>query len=163
MAVQPLPAQAPGKTSVSGTAQVRKTGADSASDKDMFLKLMIAQLKNQDPSSPMDSKDMMASITQMSQVEQQMNQSKALASLALSQSVGMVDKTIQFTTTIKDADGNVMRDETVVGTVDHVTQKNGSVKLAVTVLGTLNDDGSVTPAGTNNIVSVDIDQVTMAG
>ena len=140
---------------------VRKTGSDSANDKEMFLKLLIAQLKNQDPSSPMDSKDMMQSITQMSQVEQQINQTKALTSLALTQSVGMVDKTIQFNTTIKDAEGNVLRDEIMAGKVDHVVQKDGAIKLAVQVLGKVNNDGSVTPATTNAIVSVDVNDVTL--
>lgn len=153
---------AEGISSVQRDIQIRKTGEESATDKDMFLKLLIAQLKNQDPSSPMDSKDMMANITQMSQVEQMMNQTKALSSLALSQSVGMVDKPIQFTQTLKDQNGNLSR-STVVGVVDHVTQANGQVKLAVTVKGTIDAQGFFVPTVTPTTVGVDIDQVTLVG
>jgi flagellar basal-body rod modification protein FlgD len=38
-------------------------------DKDTFLKLLVAQLSNQDPSSPMDTSDMMAQTTQLSMME----------------------------------------------------------------------------------------------
>ena len=39
-------------------------------DSDGFLKLLIAQLANQDPSSPMDTNQMMAQTTQLSMMEQ---------------------------------------------------------------------------------------------
>ncbi|MCL2454522.1 MAG: flagellar hook capping protein [Micrococcales bacterium] len=39
-------------------------------DSDGFLKLLIAQLANQDPSSPMDTQQMMAQTTQLSMMEQ---------------------------------------------------------------------------------------------
>lgn len=38
-------------------------------DKETFLKLLVAQLSNQDPSSPMDTSDMMAQTTQLSMME----------------------------------------------------------------------------------------------
>lgn len=43
--------------------------AQSESDSDMFMKLMIAQLQNQDPTSPADTNDFMQQISSMSQVE----------------------------------------------------------------------------------------------
>ena len=43
--------------------------ASGALDKDAFMKLMIAQLRNQDPSSPMDTSAMMAQTTQMTTME----------------------------------------------------------------------------------------------
>jgi flagellar basal-body rod modification protein FlgD len=49
-----------------GTASAAKTTLD----KDAFLKLLVAQLKNQDPSSPMDTSQMMAQTTQLSTMEQ---------------------------------------------------------------------------------------------
>jgi flagellar basal-body rod modification protein FlgD len=39
-------------------------------DKQAFLQLLTTQLRNQDPSSPMDSSDLMAQTTQMSTMEQ---------------------------------------------------------------------------------------------
>ena len=48
---------------------VASAGAQTL-DKDAFLKLLVAQLKNQDPSSPMDTSQMMAQTTQLSTMEQ---------------------------------------------------------------------------------------------
>ena len=39
-------------------------------DKDAFLKLLVAQLKHQDPTSPMDGKDLAAQLAQFTSVEQ---------------------------------------------------------------------------------------------
>jgi flagellar basal-body rod modification protein FlgD len=50
------------------TAQVVKTGSDK-SDKDMFMKLLVAQLKYQDPNSPTDSNAYMQQMATFSQVE----------------------------------------------------------------------------------------------
>jgi flagellar basal-body rod modification protein FlgD len=41
-----------------------------AMDKQMFLALLVAQLRNQDPSSPMDTNEMMAQSTQLASMEQ---------------------------------------------------------------------------------------------
>ena len=95
---------------------------------------MIAQLRNQDPSAPMDQKDMMAGITQMTQVEQFMNMSKSMESLALSQGVSMAGKEVEYTGPIM-SDGDVVGQRTYRGTVDHIVQKDGTVKLTVDVAG----------------------------
>lgn len=51
------------------TTKVVKPG-DGADEKDMFLKLMIEQLRHQDPFSPMDSTDMMTQLAQLNSVQQ---------------------------------------------------------------------------------------------
>lgn len=45
-------------------------------DKDAFLRLMLEQLKNQDPLSPMDNKDFMGQMAQFSSMEQMSNMVK---------------------------------------------------------------------------------------
>ncbi len=50
----------------------RTTTADTTSsdlDKQAFLELLVAQLRNQDPSNPMDSSQLMAQTTQLSTME----------------------------------------------------------------------------------------------
>ena len=53
--------------------------------KDAFLKLLVAQLKNQDPQNPADSSQMAAQLAQFSSVEQLTNISKTLDSQSTSQ------------------------------------------------------------------------------
>ena len=47
-----------------------KTKPDSLTSKDTFLKLLVAQLKNQDPTSPTDSTQFVGQLTQYSELEQ---------------------------------------------------------------------------------------------
>lgn len=112
-------------------ARVVGQNDDVASQKDMFLKLMIAQLKNQDPTSPMDQKDMMASITQFSQVEQLQNMTKAMETLSLSQGVNMIGKDVEYHYVLRNQDGTTMVDEYRSGTVAHIEQKGGAVTLVL--------------------------------
>lgn len=44
-------------------------------DSEVFMALLVAQLRNQDPSSPMDTNEMMAQQTQMASLEQLTNMS----------------------------------------------------------------------------------------
>jgi len=46
-----------------------KAKSQAAEDSEMFMKLMIAQLQNQDPTSPADTSDFMQQISSMSMVE----------------------------------------------------------------------------------------------
>lgn len=105
--------------------------SEAESQKDMFLKLMIAQLKNQDPTAPMDQKDMMASITQFSQVEQLQNMTKAMETLSLSQGVNMIGKSVEYHYVLRNEDGTTAVDEYRAGTVHHIEQKGGSVTLVL--------------------------------
>lgn len=50
-------------------ASTVKSASKSESDSQMFMKLMIAQLQNQDPTSPADTTDFMQQISSMSTVE----------------------------------------------------------------------------------------------
>ncbi|WP_396223244.1 flagellar hook assembly protein FlgD [Gemmatimonas sp.] len=50
----------------------------SAMGRDEFLKMLVAQLKNQDPLNPMDGKDMAAQLAQFSTVEQLIQMNKTL-------------------------------------------------------------------------------------
>ena len=67
-------------------------------DYQSFLKLLVAQMKNQDPTNPMDSTQYMAQLAAFSQVEQsvQMNTKldQMLQSSALAQADALIGRTI---------------------------------------------------------------------
>lgn len=69
--------------SVSTTPQTQSqtAGVSLAKNFDTFLTLLTTQLKNQDPTSPMDSKEFTQQLVQFSQVEQSINQNKNLEKL----------------------------------------------------------------------------------
>ncbi|MFZ1290315.1 MAG: flagellar hook capping FlgD N-terminal domain-containing protein [Melioribacteraceae bacterium] len=78
-------------TSTTSTAEYA-TESKSSLDKDAFLQLMIAQLKNQDPLEPMDGTDYSAQLAQFSSLEQLKNINDSLnnsidANYLLTQSV----------------------------------------------------------------------------
>jgi len=92
-------------------------------DKDTFLKLLVAQLSNQDPSSPMDTSDMMAQTTQLSMMESLSElQSSSREQFALQMRMSAADLVGQQVTW-KDADGATQTG--VVSAVDY----SGSVPV----------------------------------
>ncbi|MEK4629547.1 MAG: flagellar hook assembly protein FlgD [Solibacillus sp.] len=58
---------------------------NGALGKDAFLKILITQLQNQDPTSPMDDKEFIAQMAQFSSLEQMQNMTKAMEDLLVSQ------------------------------------------------------------------------------
>ncbi len=53
-----------------GSAATKKSSADALTSKDTFLKLLVAQIKNQDPTNPTDSTQFVGQLTQYSELEQ---------------------------------------------------------------------------------------------
>lgn len=62
---------------VDPSKKIRTTGNDKM-DKDAFMKLMLAQMKNQDPTNPLKSHEMAAQLAQFSSVEQMQNMNTTL-------------------------------------------------------------------------------------
>jgi flagellar basal-body rod modification protein FlgD len=71
-------------------------------DKDGFLKLLVAQLKSQDPMSAVSNEEIMGQMTQLSMVEQVTNLTKANEELVnrmqTSQALGLIGRTVAYTT-----------------------------------------------------------------
>jgi len=93
-------------STVTSTPQNQHTAsAPQTVDYQSFLRLLVAQMKNQDPTSPMESTDYVAQLATFSQVEQsvQMNSKleQILAASALSQAGGVIGREIT------SADGSV--------------------------------------------------------
>ena len=77
------------------------TTSSSSVDYNTFLQLLIAQMKNQDPTNPMDTSEYMSQFDQLSTVEQAMQTNSKLDALlssqSLSQANGLIGKTVSFT------------------------------------------------------------------
>jgi flagellar basal-body rod modification protein FlgD len=69
-----------------------------------FLKLLLAQMKNQDPTAPMDSTDYMAQLATFSQVEQSMIGNSKLDALLSSSALSQADSVIGRTVTSSDGE-----------------------------------------------------------
>ncbi|MEK1929065.1 MAG: flagellar hook assembly protein FlgD [Pararhizobium sp.] len=86
-------------TTASTTISSSSTDAASASlNYDSFLKLLVAQMKNQDPTEPMDSSEQIAQLATFSQVEQTIktntNLESLLARTSLSEANAVIGKTV---------------------------------------------------------------------
>ena len=85
-------------TSGASTTVERK---DTGSQKDMFLKLLVAQMKYQDPANPASSSEFMAqtaAFTQVEKLEEIAAQNASLLALQRSSSAGaLVGRTVSYT------------------------------------------------------------------
>jgi len=69
---------------LSGKAKIQKDGKDIAQvmGKDEFLKLLVTELQNQDPTNPMQDREFIAQMAQFSSLEQMLNINKGVEKLA---------------------------------------------------------------------------------
>src|SRR5687767_10468803 len=76
------------------------TNPKASMDKDGFLKLFVAQLTHQDPSSPMDTNDSIAQMASFSMVEGvnnlQSTNTKIASALSTSSAVGLIGRTVSY-------------------------------------------------------------------
>ena len=92
-------------TDTSGTGSTATGSTTSTSNNavsyNAFLQLLIAEMKNQDPTNPTDTSQYMSQFAQMSSVEQAMQTNTKLDALlsssALSQADGLIGRTATFT------------------------------------------------------------------
>lgn len=95
------------------TQKTSKTESDLL-DKDDFLKILVAELKNQDPMDPMNDREYIAQLAQLSSVEQLTNMSSDIK--LLRQSLGMasdlIGKSVSWEGT--DSTGSTVSKEGVV-------------------------------------------------
>jgi flagellar basal-body rod modification protein FlgD len=104
-------------TAATSATQTPPPASQTASNKlnvdyDTFLKLLIAQMKNQDPTQPMDPTEQVAQLATFSQVEQTIQTNKNLERLLTSSALSQADAVIGRTLT--SADGSI------TGTVEQV-------------------------------------------
>ena len=98
------------------TLAVNGRTASQELGKDDFLKLLLTQLSNQDPTSPMENTEFIAQMTQFSSLEQMTNMSTEFAKLAnmlnSNEAVSLLGKNVTIST----------GDTSVNGVVEAVTR-----------------------------------------
>ncbi len=68
-------------TNGQSSSPLTQAGAGGAMGKDEFVKLLVTEMKNQDPLSPMDGKELAVQLAQFSSVEQLINVNTKLDNL----------------------------------------------------------------------------------
>jgi flagellar basal-body rod modification protein FlgD len=83
------------------SSQVSRTDQKGSLGQDAFLKLLVAQMQNQDPTSPQDSGQMMSQLASFSQVSQLQQLTASSTALTLGQdfsgAVAMIGKNVTYT------------------------------------------------------------------
>jgi flagellar basal-body rod modification protein FlgD len=103
--------------------QEKKETSGSMLGKDDFLKILITQLKYQDPSQPLEDKEFIAQMAQFTSVEQLTNMSSEMKLLRQSLGISseLIGKSVSWQG--KDDAGNSVAK---TGVVDSITFKDGN-------------------------------------
>ncbi len=118
----------------SGSSTQKSSDKKNSMGKDDFLQLLVSELRNQDPLSPVDNKDSMAQLAQFSSLEQMTNIATAITGLSqlltqqsemtlFSQAASFIGKEVSW----MDSDEKVQK-----GVVESIGWgDDGSIKLKV--------------------------------
>jgi flagellar basal-body rod modification protein FlgD len=137
------------------TVKISETGDNSALGKDAFLQILITQLQNQDPTSPMDDKEFIAQMAQFSSLEQMQNMTSAMEKLLSSQQetqllsyTNFIGKEVKWSEVTNELDnkGNPITNSGV-GTIKELQFDNGSPVFV------LEDGKKITPGNISAITS----------
>ncbi len=148
MSVPATQAVTPGMFGTTGSS----TGAPNAAqtDKNMFLQLLVAQMRYQDPMNPTDSSQFLAQSAQFTSLEKMQDVADHTASLFSAQvafgASGLIGKHVTWTDTKSGAAMNGTVDGVTFGTDGPVLDVGGNQLPIASVLSVT--DGSTTPVTT---------------
>jgi flagellar basal-body rod modification protein FlgD len=115
-----------GYTPATSNAGKTTSAKDNGMGQDTFMKLLVAQMRMQNPMEPSDDKEMIAQMTQFSMLEQITNLATSSAMTAsagnVSQAVALLGRPVTYT----DADGAAQS-----GTVEKVSFADGLPVLTI--------------------------------
>ncbi len=114
---------ASGGTNATSAASPAAAGSATV-DYNQFLKLLVAELKSQDPTSPTDPTQYMSQLASFSSVEQQVKTNSTLDALLAAQAGALVGRTLTSSDGTKS--GVVISVQTGPGGVANATLKDGS-------------------------------------
>ncbi len=100
--------------------------------KDEFLKLLITELKYQDPTNPMQDREFISQMSQFSSLEQMLNlnnqMGSLMSSLSFNSSFDLLGKGVEIDTGVVDHRGNT---KIVNGLVESIRKVEGDVLVTV--------------------------------
>ncbi|MDR0610414.1 MAG: flagellar hook capping protein [Planctomycetaceae bacterium] len=91
-----------------------------------FIKMMTAELQNQDPTNPMSNTDMLSQIGQIRSITSNDKLSSSIEALTLGQALSTASNLIG-----KNVTGTDRNDNPVAGTVDKITIEDGVTTLHI--------------------------------
>lgn len=138
----------------------RQTG-DGTLGKDDFMKILIAQLQNQDPTNPMQDTEFIAQMAQFSALEQTMNLTKAFEKFAESQNQAQliqynafVGKEIKWHVLETDKNGKPVLDENDKPVVKEGTGTIVGIKYVEgSVIFTMDDGQELNPGNISEVLA----------
>lgn len=114
-------------TATTGTTSSTPTNPNAVLGKNDFLKLLVTQLKYQDPMNPTDDKDFMGNMAQFSSLEQTSNMAQAVEKLGFDSQVSQSISLIGHTITYLGADGQSL----VSGVASGVSIAGNAISIKV--------------------------------
>ena len=95
-------------------------------DTSTFIKMLVAELQNQDPMNPMDNQQILQEVSQIDQIQASQKLTNTLDSVLLGQSLSTASGLLNRTITGLDANN-----QNVTGVVDRVTIEDGNPILHI--------------------------------
>ncbi|WP_398476200.1 flagellar hook assembly protein FlgD [Tardiphaga sp.] len=121
-------------SSTTNTTATSSSKSAGMIDYNGFLQLLIAQMRNQDPTNPTDSTEYMSQLAQLSTVEQAVQTNAKLDSLlsssAIQQAEGLIGRTASFTDESGQTTSSKIKEVTIISGGAVATLENG-VKVAL--------------------------------
>lgn len=107
-------------------AQAPNRDAYQDLDLDSFVKLLVAELQNQDPMAPMENTEILQQVSQIRSIESSTRLTETLESVLLGQNVATAANLIG-----KSIKGLDEQSNPVTGTVDRISVADGAVRLHI--------------------------------
>lgn len=118
-------------TTVPAGANQTTAKSKTAVDYQSFLKLLIAQMKNQDPTQPMDSTQYVAQLATFSQVEQSVQMNTKLDSILQSSALSQADALIGHSVTSADGKTTGTVSEVRLSSTGLIAVLNDGTEMAI--------------------------------
>lgn len=126
------------KNPVQSQSQTKTFEQQSSLGKEAFLKLLVTQLQNQDPTQPLQDREFIAQMTQFSTLEQMTNLNDMFTKFVEAQNIGglsnMIGKKVTWTDYVAELDEAGKEKWTEVpkeGMVTAISMKGGKTQLVL--------------------------------